>query len=378
LLLRWRDGAWDRVQTATLRPQVEYPYGPRAGFAYAVDALAPDDVWAVGLADGYGDASSSSVPLALHWDGSEWTDVEVPLVANRHHELADVEAIASDDVWAVGDYRFIAGAFRGVTYHWDGHAWSYVPSPIEGITQSGLEDVEATAPNEVWALGGSDDGPVLMRWDGSAWSLMPPPPNSGGSLAVIAPDNIWVSGWNGYWHWDGSGWSETPAEVPGASFVIRNGGLEVVGGCDVWSVGFWTLADGITSFTLAERLLASAPSSSDADPLFDAGTSGPAGAAALRLTCANPFRPGNEIRLTLPPAGADASGTAGLLTIHDAAGRTVRRVEFGLGGASGPARFRWDGRSDAGDPLTDGMYFLRLTAGAAQARGKLVLVGGGR
>lgn len=255
LVLRRRGGAWDIVDTVTLRPQTEYPYGARGGFLYEVDAIAADDIWAVGQAAGYGDASSSSVPLAAHWDGSDWTDVEVPLVANRHHELSDVVAIAPDDVWAVGDSRNVAAAYHAVTYHWNGREWAHVSSPIEMMDDSGLDDVAATGPNDVWAIGNaSAAGVVLMHWDGTQWSLREPPPNSGGALCAVGPDDLWVSGWNGFWHWDGSAWTEVPAQVPGAAYVIRNGGMEIVGDCDIWSAGFWTLADGITSSTLAEHL----------------------------------------------------------------------------------------------------------------------------
>ncbi len=254
LVMRWRGNSWDYVETVTLRPQTVYPFGPRGGFLYEVAAIAADDVWAVGLAAGYGDASATSVPLAAHWDGSRWTDVEVPLVANRHHELSDVVAIAPDDVWAVGDYRNVAGPFLGVTYHWDGNSWSHVDSPIEHMGSSGLEDIAATGPDNVWALGGANGAVVLMHWNGSQWSLMEAPPNSGGSIVAVAPNDLWVSGWNGYWHWDGSTWTEVPADVPGATYVIRSGGMDIIGECDLWCVGFWTLPDGITSFTLAERL----------------------------------------------------------------------------------------------------------------------------
>ncbi|MCC6906791.1 MAG: hypothetical protein IT430_02510 [Phycisphaerales bacterium] len=254
LVLRWRGNSWNYVDTVTLRPQTVYPFGPRGGFLYEVDAVTADDIWAVGLAAGYGDASATSVPLAAHWDGSDWTDIEVPLVANRHHELTDVVAIASDDVWAVGDYRNVAGPFLGVTYHWDGQSWSHVDSPVEHMGSSGLDDIAASGPNDVWALGGGDGAVVLKHWNGSQWSLRQPPPNSGGSIAAVGPDDVWVSGWYGYWHWDGSTWTEVPAEVPGASYVIRSGGIDIVGECDLWCVGFWTLPDGTTSFTLAERL----------------------------------------------------------------------------------------------------------------------------
>jgi hypothetical protein len=284
LALRWRGGSWD-------------PSAARGGFAYEVDALASDDVWAVGQAVGYGDGGATSVPLAIHWDGSGWTDVEVPRVANRHHQLSDLVAISHDDVWAVGDYRNVAGTYRGITYHWDGQAWSHIYSPIEEISQSGLDDVVATGPNDVWAIGGGDSGVVLMHWDGSQWSLAPAPPNSGGSLAAVGPNDLWASGWNGFWHWDGASWTEMPTSVPGASYVIRSGGMEIVGGCDIWCAGFWTLADGITGYTLAERLQP-APATVESRPGMGSA-----------ITFPNPYRPGDQIRLELPPA--EAAGLTG-------------------------------------------------------------------
>jgi len=259
LVLRWRGGSWDYVQTVTLRPQTVYPFGPRGGLAYDVDALTGDDIWAVGQAQGFG-VGATTVPMALHWDGSRWTDVDVPPLANRHHSLNDLVAISHNDVWAVGDYRNEPGAFHAVTYHWNGSAWSHVDSPIEHMAgDSGLDDVVATGPNDVWAIGGVlQGGVVLMHWDGSQWSLAQPPPNSGGSLAAVGPNDLWASGWNGFWHWDGSAWTEVPAAVPGATYVIRSGGMEIVGDCNIWCVGFWTLEDGITSFNLAEELTATA------------------------------------------------------------------------------------------------------------------------
>lgn len=358
LVLRRRGGNWDRVETVTLRPMTEYPYSARGGFANDVAVVTENDVWVVGVANGFGDAQTSSVPMALHWDGSDWTDVPVPIISNRHHELNDVVAISSDDVWAVGDYRFIAGAFRGVTYHWDGSEWSHIPSPVEDIPQSDLVDVVATGPNNVWALGGSADQIVLMHWDGSSWSLMEPPPHSvGGCIAAVAPDDLWVSGWNGFWHWNGSTWTEVPSVVPGATYVIRGGDMEVVAGCDIWSVGFWTLPDGITSFSLAERLQSSF--TTDAAEVE---------AVSPALTFPNPYAPGQAIQLSVP--GATMPGT---LTIYDANGRAIRSGGMEAAALRTGTAWSWDGRTDSGDPVVSGVYFLQLQSGDLVASRKLVL-----
>lgn len=357
LVLRWRGESWDQVETVTLRPQTVYPFAARGGFLHSVDALASDDVWAVGQAVGYGDAGATSVPLAAHWDGSSWTDVEVPRVANRHHELSDVEAISSDDVWAVGDYRNVGGTFRAVTYHWDGSEWSHIHSPIEDMSQSSLNDVAATGSNDVWAVGGAQDvGVVLMHWDGSQWSLVEAPANSGGSLAPVGPDDLWLSGWNGYWHWDGASWTEVPASVPGSSYVIRSGGMAIVGDCDIWSVGYWTLADGITGYTLAERL-----QQPQATSVGDGRVASPA------LAFRNPFVPGGEIRFEL------TSERPANLVLYDARGRKVKSL-FESQGVWGSRSLTWDGRGDDGTVLTRGVYFLKLTAGGKTTTAKLVLL----
>ena len=262
LLMRWREGQWDFVGTATLNSQNTYPYAARGGLLSAVGGVSGDDIWAVGLATGFGDGGATAVPLAVHWDGSAWTEAPVPRVANRHHDLVAVAAIAGDDVWAVGEYRNVAGAYRGVAYHWDGGAWSHVPSPIEDIAGSGLLDIAAGGPSDVWALGSGPGGVVLMHWDGAQWSTVPGPPDTGGSIAVPAPGEVVISGWEGYWRRTAAGgWMLIPASLPGppaAAYTIRGGGLAVVpgGGCELWGAGFWTLPDGVTSFTLAERLSA--------------------------------------------------------------------------------------------------------------------------
>ncbi len=355
LVLRWRDDSWDIVETVTLRPQIVYPYAARGGRAFEVDAAAPHDIWAVGQAAGFGDGGATSVPLALHWDGSSWTDVEVPRVANRHHELNDLVMIARDDVWAVGDYRNVAGAFRGVTYHWDGSAWSHIHSPIEDMLESGLDDVAASGPDDVWAIGGAASvGVVLMHWDGSQWGLAQPPPNSGGSLAALGPNDLWVSGWEGFWHWDGAVWTEVPESIPGASYVIRSGGMEIVGDCDIWCAGFWTLADGITSYTLAERLQETTTSVAHDQIL------GPA------LTFQNPLFSGSAIRIEI--SGQQPAS----LILYDLQGRKVRSL-FESWSTSGNRSLTWDGRGDSGRTLPSGVYLLSLEAGGKRSSRKLVL-----
>jgi hypothetical protein len=223
---------------------------------------------------------------------------------------------------------------------------------------SGLDDVVATASNDVWAIGGADQGVVLMHWDGSQWSLAPAPPNSGGSLAAVGPNDLWASGWNGFWHWDGATWTEVPASVPGASYVVRSGGMEIVGSCDVWCAGFWTLADGITGFTLAERLQLGTPTSTLAADRAE----GPS------LVFQNPFPPGSPIRFET------RSEQPVSLALYDVSGRRVCTL-FESAGMIGTKSLTWSGHGDSGVLLSRGVYFVMLDAGDGRTIKKLVLLG---
>jgi flagellar hook assembly protein FlgD len=73
------------------------------------------------------------------------------------------------------------------------------------------------------------------------------------------------------------------------------------------------------------------------------------------------------LRFSLPHA------SEGLLTIHDSAGRLVRRLATGPF-AAGPHEIGWDGRDDHGNPVAAGVYFSHLAAGDVQDSRKLVVM----
>ncbi|MCL4741150.1 MAG: hypothetical protein KJZ54_03015 [Phycisphaerales bacterium] len=257
LVMRRHGGQWDRVSTPTLRKQNTYPFADRGGFAYDIDGVSGEDLWVVGSAAGYGDASATSVGLALHFDGSAWEDVDVPLVGNRHHELNGVSASASDNVWAVGDWRSVAQNFKALVVRWDGSRWHHVPNPGEGDAGGDAECVVAFAPDDVWVSGNFNGGADhLIHWNGSSWDVVDAGlPGPFAAFAATGPADIWAScAINAtIYHYDGSSW--TPAggpDIPGAEYVLRGWGLAAVGPCEAWSVGAWS--DGVVQRTLAERL----------------------------------------------------------------------------------------------------------------------------
>src|SRR5258705_6948966 len=106
------------------------------GNLFGVSGSSASDLWAVGR-------TNSVHPIAEHWDGTRWRAVAQPIPIGA---LADVAAIAADDVWAVGNDNLVA-----VTEYWDGSAWTVVPAPSP--TGALLSSVTALAPNDVWSAG---------------------------------------------------------------------------------------------------------------------------------------------------------------------------------------------------------------------------------
>jgi len=258
LLMRWRNGTWDQITTPTLRPQNTHPFGPRGGVANDATGLSDDDVWVVGTAAGLGDASSTSVPLALHYDGSAWVDVPVPLMGNRHNAFQAVSASAPDNVWAVGTWRNQAGGFKALIERWDGASWSPVSNPGDGLGEWEAFSVLALAPDDVWVSGTFPGSTHLTHWNGSGWETnYTSIPGIFASFAATGPDDIWAScaSTATFYHFDGVAWSPVQgAPLPGAAYVLRGWGMDSIDACTVWAVGGYST--GAVQLTYSERLRA--------------------------------------------------------------------------------------------------------------------------
>jgi hypothetical protein len=133
--------------------------------------------------------------LTLHWNGAAWSIVPSPIF--NDDLLFAVDAIASNDVWAVG--RSFQDA-KTLTIHWNGANWSIVPSP-NGIGDNILFGVAAIAPNDVWAVGAAGSLSTLAEhWDGTAWTHRSHPgiqqqrdqSGSRGHCRAPRANNIWT------------------------------------------------------------------------------------------------------------------------------------------------------------------------------------------
>jgi hypothetical protein len=201
LIEHWDGGRWSLVRA----PNV----GSGFGILNGVVALALDDVWAVGS---HGDST-----LIEHWNGRTWTVVPSPDGTRAESELYAVSASAPDDVWAVGDSYDNQGSDTLVE-HWDGIEWSVVPSLDGPKPNTSLFGALAFGSGDVWAVGSMyDPVPVDYRtftehWDGAAWTVVPSP-NPGPLYDLL----VGVAGFPG-----GAVWAVGEAYT--RTLVVRNRG----------------------------------------------------------------------------------------------------------------------------------------------------------
>jgi hypothetical protein len=235
---------WDGVSWSV----VPTPNGPLdAATLHGVAAISPQDAWAVGLAYG---AAGSFTTFALHWDGATWSVVPTPSPLS-HSELLAAWATATDDVWAVGDSWDVGTHTQFLIEHWDGSAWSVVAFPPMGIVDQ-LRSLSGTSSSDVWAVGASDLRQVALHWDGTRWtSVAVPSPgefNQGlYDVSALAPDDVWAVGYSeevaqtitvwDRWHWDGTAWTTAPDDPGGSMEPLFPTTVAALASGDAWAFG---------------------------------------------------------------------------------------------------------------------------------------------
>jgi hypothetical protein len=252
LIEHWDGSSWSVARA----PDV--PGGSLAGVA----AVAPDDVWAVGQV--------GEDDLTMHWNGTVWSVVPAPEIGSRPNSLTAVAGSARDDVWAVG-FHFVSPTSSGTSVlHWNGAAWSVVPSPNGSGSSSGLFDVAVDPSGKAWAVGDTGDGetgkPLILRFDGSVWKRRAAATSGDPSatlrdVAVGAQKDVWAVGsrFTGaktgtlVEHWDGRRWKRVTSVSP-SSDTSELGGVAVEAGGPVWMVGDQRDLNINAYRTVAERI----------------------------------------------------------------------------------------------------------------------------
>jgi Bacterial Ig-like domain (group 1) len=194
LIERWNGTQWSVVPS----PNGSLPFN----FLSSLSVVSATDVWAVGSSYNLSFADPQSRTLTLHWNGTAWSVVPTPNPTLENY-LHGVVAISAGDVWAVGT-SVDPSQYHSLTMHWNGSSWSIVPSPNPTFSGNILYGVDATSATDVWAVGSQHDGleqTLVVHWNGAAWQVVPSPQignfnNNMLRIDAVSPSDIWAAGYH--------------------------------------------------------------------------------------------------------------------------------------------------------------------------------------
>ena len=247
VILRWNGTTWARVPS---------PTAAGGSALYAVAAISARDAWAVGGSD----APPGKTEI-LHWNGTAWKPVPSPALKGGG-ALFGVAATSARNAWAVGCAGNCFQGFGGIKtliLHWNGTAWTRVPSPSPGMG-SALSSVTAVSAGSAWAVGctafcflhSASPQTVILRWNGTAWARVPSPaPARVGALngvAATSASNAWAVGCTGHCfgpmattatmivHWNGTAWRQVASPNPAPNSVLT--AVTATSARNAWAVGY--------------------------------------------------------------------------------------------------------------------------------------------
>jgi len=237
---RYNGTSWSNVFTPT-------PPGTVSTTLSGVKTFSVSNAWAVG-------ASTESSTLVVRtliqrWNGSGWSIVPSPNPDPTQNLLTDIDGASATDVWAIGNQGNdgYGSTTAGLVVHWNGSTWSQVNVP--GTVSDGtfnvptLQDVIALSANDVWIVGRAFSWidlkvvPIALHWNGSTWqrTVMSTAPNDGQgfqSIAALSSTKVYAFG-SVIARFTGTGWVAETASVPGVLIDAA-----ATGTATVWSVGY--------------------------------------------------------------------------------------------------------------------------------------------
>jgi hypothetical protein len=168
-LLRWNGTTWN----STTIP----------GDVYGIDMASAQRGWAVGTSGGQ--------PAAHRWDGQRWQSVATPTYSapggvSGQAVLNDVLALSATDVWAVGSLSWMDDEdneiHQPIAMRWNGSGWTKVE-----VVATDAGDLSGLVPDGTggfWVRSGST---TLLRYRAGAWTKveLPTVPDSDTVLSQL-------------------------------------------------------------------------------------------------------------------------------------------------------------------------------------------------
>jgi hypothetical protein len=262
LVQHWDGTSWTDVT-------VPLPKGSTGATLQAVAGTSSDDVWAVGTED----TTTGDLPLVEHWNGSSWKVAHVPAPPTAtQNALVAVDALAPNDVWAVGNKNVeVSGSLIEETLaeHWNGSSWAVVRSPnVQGSGDTNLNGIAAASPTNIWSVGATTQGnspeTLAEHWNGKQWAIkkIAAPSGDNGVLTSIAAapkGGFWAAGYATpaafapvtlTERYTNGAWKIVPSPNPGSQYGFLRG-IDTVGS-RAWAVGN-AYTSSYAASTLAEQ-----------------------------------------------------------------------------------------------------------------------------
>ena len=221
----------------------------------SASAASGTDAWAVGTNENLG---ANAAPIAVHWNGTTLAPVAMAAPSGLSGTITGVLDLSPSDAWAVGRTTDLStDVSRTLIEHWNGTAWSIVPSPNPD-TGAGANDelfaIDGVSSTDIWAVGNDDEPPgantlLFEHWNGTTWTAATSPAPIGDDFAMgveaISSTDAWAVGTASFTstlaaHWNGTNWSivPTPSPMDGSSPTNQLTGVSAVASNNVWASGY--------------------------------------------------------------------------------------------------------------------------------------------
>ncbi len=201
LIEHWDGSKWSIISSPN--------HGSDFNYLTGIAAVSANNIWAVG---GYASAPRTGQTLIEHWDGSKWSIISSPTIGDNtaYSNLAEVAAVSANNIWAVGLHSDTGGADQTLIEHWNGRTWSIVPSPNSRLRDNDLTGIAAVSTSDIWTVGVRFNGnsakniryTLIEHWNGRAWSIVPSlsPGSAVNYLTGVAAGSagrVWAVGYYG-------------------------------------------------------------------------------------------------------------------------------------------------------------------------------------
>ncbi len=250
LSMHWNGTAWSIVDVSP----IDTSQTAETTFE-GIACASSSDCWAVGYS-----LIQDYQGLLEHWNGTSWSLVTTPPMPDPSSRsiFYHIACTGTSDCTAVGVQWTTAltgsGLYQTLVAHWNGSAWSVVPSPNTAADQDNiLSSVTCNASTDCWAVGSYDNysKALIERWDGVSWTIATAPQVGRilNAVTCASTSDCWAAG--PYYtpnppsqtllvHWDGTSWTPVLSPNTGPTDSNNLAGIACASSSDCWAVGqYW-------------------------------------------------------------------------------------------------------------------------------------------